>query len=52
MRWARLVLAVGVALGVAGCGGEKKRSLPCPNFLLLGHAGDMTKFRAGPVLYR
>jgi len=48
MRWARLVLAAGVAIGVAGCGGDgKKRSLPCPNFLLLGHAGDMTKFRAG-----
>ena len=50
MRWARLVLTVGVAIGVAGCGvfGEKKQSLACPNFLLLGHAGDMTKFRTGP----
>lgn len=49
MRWARLVLALGIAIGVAGCGGgEKKRALPCPKFLLLGHAGDMTKFRAGP----
>ena len=49
MRWARLVLALGVTLGVAGCGGdEKKRSLPCPKFLLLGHAADVTTFRAGP----
>ncbi len=50
MRWARLVLALGVAIGMAGCGlfGEQKQSLPCPQFLLLGHAADMTKFRAGP----
>ena len=46
MRTARLALAVCAALGVAGCGA--KRSLPCPNFLLLGHAGNMTQFRAGP----
>lgn len=50
MRWARLVLALGVAIGVAGCGlfGEQKQFLPCPKFLLLSDAGDMTKFRAGP----
>jgi hypothetical protein len=48
MRWARFVLAVGVAIGVTSCAGDdKKRSLPCPNFLLLGHAGHMAKFRAG-----
>ncbi len=50
MRMARLALTVCIALGVAGCGlfGGGKRSLPCPNFLLLGNAGDMTQFRIGP----
>ena len=48
MRWARLVLALGIAFGLAGCGEEEKRAAPCPNFLLLGHAGNMTKFRDGP----
>ena len=49
MRLAGLALAVCVALGAAGCGvfGDKKLKLPCPNFLLLGHAEDMTRFRAG-----
>jgi hypothetical protein len=28
--------------------GGAKQSLPCPNFLLLGHAGDITQFRPGP----
>ena len=50
MRWARHVLALGVAVGVAGCEtvDERKRALPCPNFLLLGHAEGMTKFSDGP----
>lgn len=39
-----------IMLGVTGCGvfGEKRRALPCPNFLILGEAEDMTQFRAGP----
>ncbi len=49
-RFAKLALAAGVVLGAAGCGvfGEKKLRRPCPNFLLLGEAKDMTLFRAGP----
>ena len=49
MRWARLALAVGIAVGAAGCGGDEKAiAPPCPNFLLLGNAGNITKFRPGP----
>jgi hypothetical protein len=48
MRWAGLALAAGLAAGIAGCGGDKKPvAPPCPNFLLLGNAGDITKFRPG-----
>lgn len=49
MRWAGLVLAAGIAVGAVGCSGdEKPRAQPCPNFLLLGNAGNITKFRPGP----
>ena len=38
-----------VMLGVTGCGVfGNKRALPCPNFLVLGDAEKMTRFRAGP----
>ena len=50
MQLVKLALVIGVVLGVAGCGvfGEKKPNRPCPNFLLLGGAENMTQFRAGP----
>ncbi len=50
MRLTGLTAVACVGLVVAGCGvfGEKRRKLPCPNFLVLGHAEDMTQFRAGP----
>ncbi len=50
MRLLKLVVAACVVLGLAGCGvfGEKKLKRPCPNFLLLGDAEEMTRFRAGP----
>ena len=50
MGWARHLLALSVAVGVSGCNlvDEKKRSPPCPNFLLLAHAERMTKFSDGP----
>ena len=49
MRLPRLALTACVMLGVTGCGvfGDQRR-LPCPNFLLLGDAEKMTRFRAGP----
>lgn len=49
MRWSGLVLAAGILIGAAGCGSDEKPvGPPCPNFLLLGNAGNMTKFRPGP----
>ena len=44
------MLVLGVVVGVTGCNlvDKEKRSLSCPNFLLLAHAERMTKFRDGP----
>ena len=49
MGWARHLLALSVVVGMTGCNlvDEEKRSLPCPNFLLLAHAERMTKFSDG-----
>lgn len=49
MRRTRLAAAI-VVLGVSGCGvfGDKEPNRPCPNFLLLGEAEEMTRFRPGP----
>jgi hypothetical protein len=50
MKMARLAILGGIMLVVAGCGafGGDNRRLPCPNFLLLGNAENMTRFQAGP----
>ena len=50
MKMARWAVLGGIMLVVAGCGmgGGDKPRIPCPNFLLLGHAENMTRFQAGP----
>jgi hypothetical protein len=49
-RGGGLAVAAAVAVVLAGCGmfDRDKRTAPCPRFLILGGANELTKFRAGP----
>jgi len=49
-RGAGLAVVAAAAVVLAGCGlfDREKRTAPCPRFLILGGATEVTKFRPGP----